>query len=71
MFKEIDYRGIKSIKPELLSNRKNQKNYYVIVTAYLASRVAPDIFEKIGFSMEKAFLCKREFITNEILKNMR
>ena len=67
MFKKINYKGLVSKSPEHLMNRRNQKNYYVIVSAYLASRVAQDIFDKIGFNAEQAFLCKREFVNKEIL----
>lgn len=67
MFKKIDYKGIKSKTPENLKDRRCQKNYYVIISAYLASRVAQDIFDKIGFNAENAFLCKREFINKKDL----
>lgn len=67
MFKNIEFHGIKSVDPRNLGLRKNDEQYYVIVTAYLASRIANDVFEEVNFNSKNAFLCKREFVENKHL----
>ncbi len=68
MFKDVSFRNIPSKKPAELSEYKSEENFFVIVTAYLASRVAEDIFIQCDFPDERAFLCTRDFITEEDLK---
>ena len=67
LFKKIKAYGIESKHPLEVGKRVSQSNYYIIVTAYLASRVANDIFEKCGFDISKAFLCERDFVTKNDL----
>lgn len=67
MFQSVTYRGIRSKDPHELINKKALSNYYVIVTAYLASRVANDIFERTGFDSNRAFLCKRLFVNENLI----
>lgn len=67
MFQTKIYKGFHSKKPVELRKRAHQDNYYVIVTAYLASRDAMDIFSLVGFNPKKAFLCKREFVEKKHL----
>lgn len=62
MFQRISFNGLESKNPSAIRERNKQKNFYVIVTAYLASRVADDIFRLTCFDRTNAFLCKREFI---------
>ena len=63
MHRTVSFHGQTSKSPMELSKRRQETNYYLIVTAYLASRVAEDIFERTGFPGERAFLCHRAFIT--------
>lgn len=65
MFKSISFAGLDSQRPHTLSEYVAQENYYVIVTAYLASRVAPDICGECGFPQNRTFLCMRDFILAE------
>ncbi len=68
MFKEVSYFGLSSQHPRELGQHKDDRKFYVIVTAYLASRVSNDIFKLCGFPPEKAFLCEKEFIReNDLL----
>lgn len=68
LFQEVCFQGITSKHPQKLKYHALQKNYYVIVTAYLASRVVPDICEISGFSEERVICCTRDFITPENLR---
>ena len=63
MNREISFEGITSKHPRELKEYSLQNNYYVIITAYLASRVAEDIFKVTGFPAERAFLCERTFLS--------
>ncbi len=67
MFQPVSFNGIFSRHPKELSKRAKQDNYYVIVTAYLASRVAPDIFEEVCFPQNRSFLCTRDFMNEQSL----
>ncbi|MBC8577487.1 polysaccharide pyruvyl transferase family protein [Yanshouia hominis] len=67
MFKTVSYEGLVSKAPRELGRYRNQQDYYVIVTAYLASRVVPDICDECGFPMERSFRCERNFILPEDL----
>lgn len=62
MFKPISFEGIISKHPNNLILHVGEENYYLIISAYLASRVAVDIFERCRFPIEHAFLCRKEFI---------
>ena len=62
MFKSVRFRGIDSEHPRALARHKEEDSFYVIVTAYLASRVAGDVFGETGFPENRAFLCGREFV---------
>lgn len=66
LYKSIVYKEITSKNPAEIKNCISQ-NYYLIVTAYLASRVAEDICNPNGFPMENVFLCERDFIKPEDL----
>lgn len=67
MNRTVVFEGITSKHPRELEKCRQKKNYYLIVTAYLASRVADDIFAMTGFPNERAFLCEREFLNIESL----
>lgn len=62
LFKSISYKGISSKNPLSISEYANIENYFLIVTAYLASRVAKDICDNSKFPMDRVFLCERDFI---------
>lgn len=65
MNRMVEFEGIQSKHPNDLANHRNEKNFFLIVTAYLASRVADDIFANTGFPESQAFLCERAFLTKE------
>ena len=65
MFKRIEYAGLNSEHPQNMVQNVNKKNFYVIVTAYLAARVAPDMCREYGLSKDRLFLCEREFVRQE------
>ncbi len=65
MFKTIEFGGIVSEHPESIALNAGNPNFYVIVTAYLAARVAPDMCHGYGLSDERIFLCEREFVRQE------
>lgn len=67
MFKKVTYKNLCSKHPNDIVLKKNQNNYYIIVTAYLASRVAFDILDKIDFDKGKIILCERKFINVDYL----
>lgn len=69
MYKLVSFKGIDSKHPRELAKHNNQENFYVISTAYLASRIVPDICNECGFPQERSFLCQRDFIVSEDLKN--
>ena len=62
-----NYEAQKGLTFDLSPLMNNQQDYYVIVTAYLASRVVPDICDECGFPMERSFRCERNFILPEDL----
>lgn len=68
MNRTIEFENIQSKSPMELAKHCGDSSYYVIVTAYLASRVADDIFERTGFSAKQAFLCERAFLSQKDLK---
>ena len=69
MFKEIEFDGVKSEHPSCLIKKVNTPDFYVIVSAYLAARVAMDIAESIGFPMKNFIMCERKFVSaNDLLK---
>lgn len=70
MFQSVTYKGLRSKDPNELTKKKDLSNYYVIVTAYLASRVANDIFERTGFDSNRAFLCKRLFVNADSIVSL-
>ena len=63
MFRNIEYKGICSEHPNAISKHIGEKNFYIIVTAYLAARVAQDICESIDFPSDNFMMCERKFIT--------
>lgn len=67
MFRTITFEGHTSVKPEELKNHVGDIDYYLIITAYLAVRVAGDICESIGFSENQIIKCERLFITKQDL----
>lgn len=69
LYKQISYKGILSKKPSDLVAHVNDENFFVIVTAYLASRVATDICEATKFPMRRVLLCERDFILENDLIN--
>ena len=62
MYKQIKFAGIASEHPKNVARQANRSNFYVIVTAYLAARVAPDMCREFGLSGDHIFLCEREFV---------
>lgn len=62
MYQEVSFAGLTSRDPHTLKERIGQDNYFVISTAYLASRVVPDICHETGFSEGHVILCERDFI---------
>lgn len=68
MFKEVEFKGICSVHPDRLAEQTMNKDFYVIITAYLASRVAWDICESIEFPMDNIIMCERKFVTQNDLK---
>lgn len=62
LFKTISYKGISSKHPSTIIEHVNTDNFFLIVTAYLASRVASDICDSSNFPMDRVFLCERDFI---------
>lgn len=62
LYKQISYKGIESKKPADIAEHMNDENFFAIVTAYLAARVAPDICEETKFPMDRVLLCERDFI---------
>lgn len=67
MYRPVEFAGIGSVSPFELKKRADDDSYYVIITAYLASRIANDIFRKTAYSRENAILCEREFIEKEMI----
>ena len=67
MFRHVLFNGLSSMPPSTSVKRVNQNNYYIIVSAYLASRVASDVFGSIGFPMERVILCERDFVMSSDL----
>lgn len=65
MNRTIEFEGIESKSPLELTRYRQESNYFLIVTAYLAARVADDIFERTGFPKSQAFLCERAFLSKE------
>jgi len=65
MYKSVTFKNIQSKKPEAVAEHRAESNFYLISTAYLSSRVVPDVCAKAGFPEERVFLCKRDFITAE------
>lgn len=57
MFREVEFHGIKTRYPEKFS-----KDETIFVTAYIASQIAPEIFEKNGIDTKHYYLCCRNFI---------
>ena len=62
MYQKVSFNGLDSHSPTDILIQKNNKNYYVFVTAYLASRVALDVLGINNFDQNRLFLCTREFI---------
>lgn len=62
MFKTVEFNGVTSVPPKEIDEYVGRENFYLIVTAYLASRVAPDICQECGFKMDHVILCERDFI---------
>ncbi len=67
MFKTIKYKGLVSKHPDELRNRIKENDFYVVITAYLAARVASDICESIGFRDSNIIMCKRKFVSQDNL----
>lgn len=65
MYKEFEYKGIKTHKPERMAKRKYDKNFYVLVTAYLVARIVKDMCDITNFPIERMVLCERKFYMNE------
>ena len=68
LFRTTKAFGFTSKKPLELCTYANDSDFYVIVTAYLASRVAKDIFKQCHFNENNSFLCEREFVTDADLE---
>lgn len=70
MYKDTEFMGIKSIKPSQFIDSMNNKCTYLIVTAYLASRVVTDIFGNDNSLLDRIYKCERDFLTlDDILQN--
>ncbi len=67
MFRTVTFKGITSVKPEELKKHIGDNEFYLIITAYLAVRVAGDICESIGFSDDRIIKCERLFVTEKDL----
>lgn len=67
MFRTVTFGGITSVKPEELKNYVGDSDFYLIITAYLAVRVAGDICESIKFPEDHIIKCERLFITKQDL----
>ena len=67
MYQKVSFNGLESHSPKDIIKEKNNKNYYVFVTAYLASRVALDVLGINDFDQERLFLCTREFVEKKHL----
>ncbi len=67
LYKDISFKGLLSKKPTEIIKYNNVKNYFLIVTAYLASRVVEDICEMTDFPIQRTFLCERDFISSDDL----
>lgn len=62
MFKETEYEGIRSIHPREYLERLKENNTYLLVTAYLASRVVKDIFGDDENLNRKIYKCERDLL---------
>lgn len=62
MYQEVSFAGLTSRDPHDLKEYADRDDYFVISTAYLASRVVPDICHETGFSEEYVVRCERDFI---------
>lgn len=67
MYQKVSFNGLESHSPKNIIKQKNNQNYYVIVTAYLASRVALDVLGINDFDSDRLFLCTREFVEKKHL----
>lgn len=64
-YKELEFHGIKSIKPDQI---KHGGAIFTFVTTFVAGYFAKELFESVGIEKENYFVCERRYITSEDLK---
>lgn len=68
-YREIEFKAVNSKPPESLAEHKEDSNFWLISTAYLASRDVPTVCNNCGFPMSNVILCERDFIIPDDLEH--
>lgn len=67
MFRQVKMNDIVSVHPSEIKKHIDDEDFYLIITAYLAVRVAGDICEGANFPDDRIIKCERPFVTQQDL----